>query len=172
MGRKRNLLIIGAGQYGCVVKEIAEATKRFKCIDFVDDFSQVAVGTTADLGLLFRKYAWACVAIGNTDMRMRVLQQLKEIGYIGTTLIHPSAYISASAHIGEGSIVEPHVIVQANARIGNACLISSGAVINHNAIIEDGCHIDCNATVGARCIVKEKTKVECGRIYQGDIGYV
>ena len=33
----KNLLIIGAGQYGVVAKEIAESMKCFEKIDFVDD---------------------------------------------------------------------------------------------------------------------------------------
>ena len=33
----KNLLIIGAGQYGMVAKEIAESMKCFEKIDFVDD---------------------------------------------------------------------------------------------------------------------------------------
>ncbi|MBR1677729.1 MAG: acetyltransferase, partial [Clostridia bacterium] len=33
----RNLLILGAGQYGTVVKEIAKSMECFEKIDFLDD---------------------------------------------------------------------------------------------------------------------------------------
>ena len=39
----KNLLIIGAGQYGMVAKEIAESMKCFEKIDFVDDVLQPEV---------------------------------------------------------------------------------------------------------------------------------
>lgn len=41
---KRNLLIIGAGGHGRVVKEVAEALESYQKIDFVDDNSPEAVG--------------------------------------------------------------------------------------------------------------------------------
>ncbi len=42
--KNRHLLIIGAGQYGMVAKEIAESMGCFDRIDFVDDVSDTAVG--------------------------------------------------------------------------------------------------------------------------------
>ena len=44
----KNLLILGAGQYGCVAKEIAESMKVFKKIDFLDDHNEIAVGKIAE----------------------------------------------------------------------------------------------------------------------------
>ena len=45
----KNLLIIGAGQYGMVAKEIAESMKCFEKIDFVDDVYPSAVGKICDI---------------------------------------------------------------------------------------------------------------------------
>ena len=39
-----NLLIIGAGGHGRVVKEVAEATNKYNTIDFLDDNSELAIG--------------------------------------------------------------------------------------------------------------------------------
>ena len=43
-----NLLVIGAGQYGMVAKEIAESMGKFGRIDFLDDHNPVAVGKTSE----------------------------------------------------------------------------------------------------------------------------
>ena len=48
----KNLLIIGAGQYGMVAKEIAESMKCFEKIDFVDDVYPSAVGKMRNYLLL------------------------------------------------------------------------------------------------------------------------
>lgn len=38
------LVILGAGQYGFVVKEVAETMCCFIEIDFLDDYSEIAIG--------------------------------------------------------------------------------------------------------------------------------
>lgn len=172
MGREDNLLIVGAGQYGCVARETAEAINYYDRISFIDNNSALAIGKTDEIEAFLDDYANAFVAIGNAQVRLQVLSQLRALGYQLVTLIHPRAYVSPSAKIGQGSIVEPNTVVHVNTSIGSGCLISAGAVINHNALLEEGCHIDCNATVAARSIVKAGTKVECGQVYKSEAGHV
>ena len=172
MERENNLLIIGAGQYGCVARETAEAMGCYSKISFIDNHSLLAIGKTDELELFVRDYANAFVAIGNSKIRLEFFDKLGELGYRQVVLIHPKAYVSPSAKIGKGCIVEPNAVIHSNANVGRACLISAGAVINHNAVVEDGCHIDCNATVTARSAVKAGTKVECGQVYKSEADYV
>ena len=84
----KNLLIIGAGQYGMVAKEIAESMKCFEKIDFVDDVYPSAVGKICDIDKLIHEYDSAVVAIGNTELRLNLIKGLCEIGYEVPTLIH------------------------------------------------------------------------------------
>ncbi len=155
-----NLLILGAGQYGALVYEIAESLDCYEKIDFLDDHpSEKTVGVFVDSKRLIDVYDHAVVAIGNSPLRLSLLETLKKIGYTIPVLIHPKAYVSRSASIGEGSIIEPLAVVQTEACVGRGCLISAGAVVNHNAHIEDGCHIDCNATVSAGSLVECGTKI-------------
>lgn len=172
MGRENNLLIIGAGQYGCVAKETADAMGCYDKISFIDNNSPLAIGTTDELDNFLVDYAKAFVAIGNAKTRLDIYDKLKVLGYKLVTLIHPKAYVSPSSNLEKGCIIEPNAVVQSNTSIGMGCLISAGAVINHNAVVEDGCHIDCNATVPARCIIKACTKVECGQVYKSEDGHV
>ena len=172
MGREKKLLIIGAGQYGYVAKETAEATCLYDKIAFIDEFAPIAIGKTKDVGNFLTEYANAFVAIGNTNVRLEIIDTLKTLGYRQVTLIHPKAYVSPSAEIAEGCIVEPNAVIHSNTRIGIGCLISAGAVVNHNAVVEDGCHIDCNATVEARSVVKAGIKVNSGQVYGNEVNYV
>ena len=45
----QNLLILGAGQYGMVAKEIAESMRKYDHIDFLDDNNPIAVGKLGGL---------------------------------------------------------------------------------------------------------------------------
>lgn len=172
MGRENNLLILGAGQYGCVAKETAEIIGCYDKISFIDNNSSLAIGKTDELEAFLVDYANAFVAIGNAQIRLQYLSQLRTLGYQLVTLINPRAYVSSSAKIGQGSIVEPNVVVHSNVSVGVGCLISAGAVVNHNALVEDGCHIDCNVTVPARSVVKAGSKVECGQVYKSEAEHV
>ena len=92
-----NLLIIGAGQYGMVVREIAQATGRFDKIDFLDDNNAVAIDSTNNISKWVSEYKIAIVAIGKADVREKYLTLLKQCGYELATIIHPDAYISPTA---------------------------------------------------------------------------
>lgn len=130
----KNLLIIGAGQYGMVAKEIAESMKCFEKIDFVDDVYPSAVGKICDINKLIHEYDSAVVAIGNTELRLNLIKELCEIGYEVPTLIHEKAYVSPSAKIGIGCFIEPMVVVNTAVSVETGCILSAGVVLNHNNI--------------------------------------
>ena len=160
-----NLLILGSGQYGNIVYEIAQATKRFEKIDFLDDSANKAIGKICDAPNFLKTYKYAIVAIGNSQIRLKFLNQMEEIGFQIPALCSPLAYISPSASISCGSIVEPMAVINSNSKIGKGCIISAGAVVNHDAVVETGCQIDCNAVVCASQVVPKHTKIICGCVY-------
>lgn len=169
----RNLLIIGAGIYGLVAKEIAESMGCFDRIAFVDDSAKetpdgtTVVGTTNDLNTLFNEYANAVVAIGNPVVRQALLVRIKEETLLRiVTLVSPKACISSSVQIGEGCIVEPMAVVHTGCVLGKGCLICAGAVVNHASLCGDCVQVDCNATVAGNTVVPSGIKVPSGTVYQ------
>lgn len=170
---KQNLLIIGAGIYGLVAREIAESMGCFDCIAFVDDGAKETpdgipvIGTTKDLEVLSGEYKNAVVAIGNPAVRLRLLQKIENETLMRVaTLVSPQAYISRTAQIGSGSIVEPMAVIHTGCVIGKGCIISAGAVVNHASLCGDGVHVDCNATVAGNTAVPGGIKVTSGTVYQ------
>ena len=156
------LLILGAGQYGQLVKELAR--NQYTTIDFLDDNSNIAIAPLNAYKELKEEYQNAIVAIGNNDVRMEWLEKLENEGYNIPTLISDKAYVSPSAEIAKGCIVEPMVSINTVAKVEKGSIISSGAVVNHNSIVKCGCHIDCNAVVGAGTLVPEKTNIAYGQV--------
>ena len=160
----KRLLILGAGQYGRVLKEIADATGDYSHIAFLDDSpSQDVIGKLNDYRLFADKFDEAIVAIGNDEIRLSWIEKLKELFTI-PVIVHPSAYISPSAIISEGSIIEPLAVVHTSVNVGRGCIISAGAIINHNSILSDGVHCDCGCVIPARSTIESKRKVVQGEI--------
>lgn len=167
-----NLLIVGAGIYGVVAKEIAESMKCFDKIAFVDDNKRATpngidvVGTCEEIGELANEYNNVIVAIGNPEARLSLLRKIEEETPCRVvTLVSPSAYVSPSAQIMKGSIIEPMAVIHTGSVIAVGCIISAGAVINHASMCCDGVHVDCNATVAGMTLVPAGTKIKSGEVY-------
>ena len=164
----KNLLILGAGQYGTVAKEIAQSMKSFDKIDFLDDsygidnpnYHEESIGRFHDYDRYVTDYGYAIVAIGNPKVRREWIEKLEASGYRIPALVSPRAYVSPSAQIKKGSIIEPLAGIHANAIIGAGTIVSMGAIVNHNSMVMGYCHIDCGAIVMGGAIVKSGEKVE------------
>lgn len=170
---KKKLLIIGAGVYGLVAKEIAESMGCFEKIDFLDDNAMETpngipvLGSCKDLASYSNMYSAAVVAIGNPDVRLSLLQRIEEESLMQiATLVSPLAYVSPTAQISKGSIVEPMAVIHTGCIIGKGCIISAGAVVNHVSICGDGVHVDCNAVVSGNTFVPPCKKIQSCTVYQ------
>lgn len=155
-------MIIGAGEYGHLVRELAEDC-GYEKIAFLDDGNDEAVGKIYEYVVLGDEYQEFIVAIGNPDVRRSVVEKLREC-YEMATIVHPLAYVSKTAVIGAGSVVEPGVVVYTNAKVGEACLLNAGAVVNHDGEVGSYCQLGCNSVVLTRAQVTEGTKVDHGAV--------
>ena len=162
---QNNLLIMGAGQYGQVVRETAEASGQFCRIAFLDDNNENALGKINDYEQYRSEFQYAFVAMGNPELRMRWMDKLKAAGFDLPVLIHPKAYVSPSALLGEGTIVEPMAVVNTEAVVEKGGLLCAGCVVNHNAHVMSCCQIDCGAVVASNAVVPEGTKVHSGTVF-------
>lgn len=161
----RNLLILGAGGHGRVVKETAVSMGSFDRIDFLDDNSELAIGKCKEFEQYLSDFSNAFVAVGNNDLRMRWVEQIIKAGFKLPALIHPTAFISPSARIGEGSIVCSKAVVNTNSVVEKGCIISIGALVDHDSCIGEGVHINSGAIVKAGCIVERLKKIDAGMVY-------
>lgn len=165
-----NLLIVGAGVYGVVAKEIAESMGCFNKIAYIDDerkftpCEENVIGTTKDIENLSIEYSNVIVAIGNPKVRITLLKKLEEICNI-VSLISPKAYVAPSAKVMKGCIIEPMGVIQSGSVLATGCIISAGAVVNHASVLHEGVHVDCNAIVAGYSTVPKETKVDSGTVF-------
>lgn len=161
----KNLLILGAGGHGRVVKETAEAMGCFDKVDFLDDNSELAIGKCTDFQDYVDKYANAFVAFGNNELRSKWIADVVNAGFKLPTLIHPTAYVSPSATIGEGSIVIAKAAVNTNVVIDKGCIINHGALVDHDSFIGECAHINTGAIIKAASKVERLKRVDAGMVY-------
>lgn len=145
------MYLYGAGGHAKVVKEILELNGE-KVNAFVDDNPE----TNSMKGVEVRHCADGLspmiVAIGSNSDRKAVVSRLDcEFG----VAVHPSAIVSPSARIGEGSVVMPGAIINADAVIGKHCIVNTGASVGHDCVLGDFCHVAPHATL-------------CGTVHLGE----
>ena len=154
------LLILGAGQYGLVAKEVAEVMGCFTQIDFLDDHSEIAIGKLNDIDNI--EYDVDFVAIGNPAIRSQYLDRIKK----AATLIHPRACVSLSAKIGKGCIVEAGAVICADAKVGKGTIVMANAVVGHNATVGDYCQLKYNCTIPEMASVTSSQIVACNSVWE------
>ena len=144
------LVIIGAGGHGRVCADVAGAA-GFDVVGFCDSAMnpgdevnaiKVVGRAPADLPSNFdvgRTLAFA--ALGDNARRIDVLNDLKSLGFRIPTLVHPTASLSPSADIGEGTVVVAQAAINANAKVGRGCILNTACSIDHDNVLEEGVQI-------------------------------
>ncbi|MBT8099784.1 MAG: acetyltransferase [Gammaproteobacteria bacterium] len=166
----RNLLIAGAGGHGVVVADAAELTQEWGRIHFVDDVypkvQRIAhwdiIGASESLLQLGKYVDAAVVAIGNVDIRMRLIASVEAAGIPLTSVIHPRAAVSRLARIDAGTVLLANAAVNARAKIGKGCIVNTAATVDHDCWIEDGVHIAPGAHLAADVKVGQQTWIGAG----------
>ena len=96
------------------------------------------------------------ISIGDNELRAKIAGQLNlEFGQA----IHPSAIISKSATIGNGTVIMQGCILQADAVIGNHVIINTGASVDHECVIGNFVHVSPQVTLCGNVKVGEGTHI-------------
>ena len=169
-----DLVLWGASGHGKVVLDVAKAMGGFKTIFFVDDacgesaheFCGCQVfGTSRYLQLLNDKgCSQYLVSIGKNEIRAACFQRALEHGLLPVTLVHPSAVISESARLEDGTVVMARVVINAGAQIGENCILNTAAVVEHDCRIGDHVHLSPGVLLGGGVTVHSFAHVGIGAI--------
>ncbi|MHC2990336.1 acetyltransferase [Pontibacter sp. HJ8] len=101
------------------------------------------------------------ISIGDNGIRQRIAEKL-HVSF--SKAVHPSAIISPSATIAEGTVVMQGAIIQANANIGRHAIVNTGASIDHDCRIGDFAHISPGAILSGNVQVGEGTHIGAGAV--------
>jgi len=108
-------------------------------------------------------YQWV-IAVGDNSTRQHMSLGLSEAipDIAFTTLIHPSATVSSSAHVSPGTVILQGAIVGAKANIGRHCIINTGASMDHESRMGDFSSLAPRAVTGGRVTIGDRSAIGIG----------
>jgi UDP-perosamine 4-acetyltransferase len=164
------IFIVGAGTYGEAMYELA-AILNYEVVAYFDEdqnkedtfvMDKIVIGKFSEYPIEEIQGKNFIVAIGNNEIRFRLMEYIQQNGGITPTLIHPSAIVSPSAIIGNGVYIQANANIWTKVKIENYCIISPGVVIAHHTTIGKACLISTLTGVGASINIKEKVFIGMG----------
>lgn len=160
----KKIVIFGAGGHAHVVADIIESEGN-KVVAFLDD--DLNKEDCSGLISEFNKYndCEFIIGIGNADVR----EKISKFNLKWHTAIHPSAIISKTAKIGEGTVVMPNAVINARTIIGRHCIINTGTIVEHDNKIDDFTHISVGVNLGGTVSIGKKTWVGIGSTIKNNI---
>ncbi|MFT7004460.1 MAG: sugar O-acyltransferase (sialic acid O-acetyltransferase NeuD family) [Sulfurimonas sp.] len=163
---KTKIILVGGGGHCHSVIDVIEQENKYEIIGIIDKkeligtkvLSYEIIACDDELNEIFKTCKYAIITIGqikSSNLRTKIFNKLKNIGFTLPVIISPIAYISKHSIIDEGTVVHHHALVNANVRIGKNCIINSKALIEHDSIIENYCHISTSSVINGGVTVKE-----------------
>lgn len=158
-----SILVYGSGMLGQVVRALLVDCK-LPFAGFIDDFTRgnEVIGNLEDLlasPVAEKREMIMAIGYRHLEARLARFDLLKSSGFRFATVVHPTAYVSSSAHLGEGAIVMARAIVDVSASIGDAAVLWPGANVSHdcdigrNTFLSPGSVICGCARIGASCFI-------------------
>lgn len=197
----KNIVIIGAGDLGkevvWLIEDINKVSPTYVILGFLDDdpskiggefYGYKVLGTDDILENLAKaSNVAAIIAIQKGEVRKRIVEA--HYGFKDwATIIHPTAVIATTSHLGVGSIVFPHVTISVDTRLGNHNLyyinsticndckvgdyvsVMSGASVSEHSEIGDECFLGAGCTVYPHKILGSRVSVGVEATVSKDYG--
>lgn len=161
-----------------VVLECAEAM-GWTCVALLDDAPQNAdrtlrgirvVGGIDRIAILASRGVTGIVfGFGEGAVRAERCARIREFGYSLPILVHPSAVVSPSARLGDGTQVMARAVIQGDVVTGEGVLINTGAIVEHDCRLGAGVSVAPGAVLAGRVQVGAGTLVGAGAVVLPDV---
>jgi len=192
-----DIIIIGGGGFGREVYLWAKdsfSKEQYKIKGFLDDNPRILDNYDMDIGIIGNLSSYEIknqdrflFAIGDIDIKKRLIIKMKKRGAKFLTLIHPTAIMANTTKIGEGIIICPFCLVSDNvlledfvmlniysscghdAKVGSYCILSPYATLNGFVILEDEVFLGTHTTVTPYKRVGYKSKISANSVVMRDV---
>lgn len=91
---------------------------------------------------------YVVVAVTDNRVRLRLANSIRALGAQFFTAVHPAAYVSAEAVVGDGSVLAAGAVVHPDAAVGSHCCVGPRAVVDRDAVVGAGAWVSAGAVVG------------------------
>jgi UDP-perosamine 4-acetyltransferase len=162
-----------------VLIEVLLPTTDFEVVGLLDDMPENAgrrigelsvLGSRMDLKRLSSEgVEGVLLGFGSPQGRLAIVEAVEAARLVLPILVHPTAYVCASAALAPGAQVLPHASLGPGARIGRGALINTGAIVEHDAAVGDCAVVDPGAVLAGRASVGESVEVGARAVLLPDI---
>jgi sugar O-acyltransferase (sialic acid O-acetyltransferase NeuD family) len=106
------------------------------------------------------------VAIGGDRGRdrMAIHALLEENRLIPLRAVHPTAFVAATAKLGDGSQVLAHATVCVDAVLGRQTIVNTKASVDHDTVVGIGAHIAPGATIAGSVEIGDYAMIGAGAV--------
>lgn len=164
------IVVVGAGGHAKVVIEAVRAMERFAIVGATDPkpcadtVAGVPVIGNDDVlsGLRESGVSAAVLAVGENDLRQLLGARARALGFILPAIVHPQAFLSPTARIGEGAVVMARAVVGTDTAVGPFAIVNTGAILDHDNVIGEAAHIAPGCALAGWVRVGERSLIGVG----------
>ena len=162
-----DIVLVGFGGHAKSVADCIERKEKYHIVGYTDmheaDSQYPYLGTDDGLQAIFdsgvKNAAIGIGYMGKGAVRQHLYARLKEIGFKLPVIFDPSAIVSSTAVVGEGTFIGKYAVINAEASIGKMAIINTKALVEHECVVDDYSHV----AVGA---------VLCGQVKVGEAAFI
>lgn len=175
-----DIIVLGQGGHARSLVDIIEQENKYRIVGYVVNDEMIlddkypVIGCDDDLEDIFRdgirNAAIGIGYMGKSNLREKLWNQLKKIGFQFPIICDPSAIVANNVQIGEGCFIGKGAVINANASIGQMCIINTGAIVEHDCCVDDFSHISVstvlcgNVKIGRSSFVGANATIIQGRV--------
>lgn len=168
---QQKLVILGASLFAEEAADLVSEIEDYQLVGFVEGIDskrcqQTLLGLPVmwidDVAQLDDSYRGVC-AVGTTR-REKFIQQAVSLGLRFTTIVHPTAKVSRTALLGQGTIVSAGTVVAARTKIGCHVIINRGCLIGHHVEIGDYVTVSPGANIAGKVKIEQRAHIGMGAI--------
>ncbi|EAR09457.1 acetyltransferase [Reinekea blandensis] len=143
-------VILGGGGHACVIADLIQSIGSQVAGFVTPNVPQgqlvyqdlPSLGSDAEFAAAYApENTLLALGVGDKGLRQSLYQQYSKQGFGFPSLVHPSAWLSPTVQIGEGTQVMAGSIVQARSVLGIAVIVNTQASVDHDAMVGDFTHI-------------------------------
>lgn len=147
------IVLVGFGGHAKSVIDTIEQCSEFQIVGFSDVTSQFqkeyrgykVICSDDALFDIYKsgiKYAFITIGyMGQSSIREKIYNKLKQIGFIIPVIIDKSAIIARDVILEEGTFVGKNVVLNSQVYVNKLAIINTGAIIEHECNIGQNSHI-------------------------------
>lgn len=161
------IVLVGFGGHAKSIVDSIEQMGKYRVVGYTDFEERSTkykyLGTDDNLQSIFDSGVKNAVVgigyLGRGEIRQKIYNTLKCIGFELPVIVDPSAVVSKTATIGEGAFIGKNAIINSEAHIGKMTIINTRSIIEHECIVEDYAHVAIAAVL-------------CGQVEVGEAAFI